>query len=185
MIGLIIVSHGRLAEELRLAMEHVVGPQRGVATICIAVDDDVEQRRAEIQQKIEEVDAGDGVILLTDMFGGTPSNLAISMMGRGQVEVIAGVNLPMLVKLAKVRSRQALRECVDIAEMAGKKYIAAASHVLATCKTPNICKSLDPRHSPAVATLPVSKAERVIHLPELVRPELVRPDLLRASKASA
>ncbi len=179
MIGLIIVSHGRLAEELRLAMEHVVGPQKGVATICIGVDDDVEQRRAEIQNRIEEVDAGDGVILLTDMFGGTPSNLAISMMGRGHVEVIAGVNLPMLVKLAKVRSRQALPECVDIAEMAGKKYIAAASHVLVNCKTPNLCMSLDPRKSPATGAVsgggqdnqhgPRKGGDCVISLPEMVR----------------
>jgi PTS system mannose-specific IIA component len=145
MIGLILVSHGRLAEEMRYAMEHVVGPQRRVATICIGADDDVEQRRLDIQHCIEDVDTGDGVIVLTDMFGGTPSNLAISMMGRGGVEVIAGMNLPMLVKLAKVRSRQTLAECTDIAECAGKKYIAAASHVLTTCSSPNICKSLDPR----------------------------------------
>jgi PTS system mannose-specific IIA component len=145
MIGLILVTHGRLAEEMRLAMEHVVGPQRRVATVCIAADDDIEKRRSDIEQCIADVDAGDGVILLTDMFGGTPSNLALSMMNRGGVEVIAGMNLPMLVKLAKVRSRQTLTECTDIAELAGKKYIAAASHVLETCKTPNLCKSLDPR----------------------------------------
>ncbi len=150
MIGLILVTHGRLAEEMRAAMEHVVGPQRRVATVCIGVDDDVEQRRLDIQHCIEDVDAGDGVILLTDMFGGTPSNLAISMMGRGGVEVISGMNLPMLVKLAKVRSRQTLAECTDIAEMAGRKYISAASHVLETCKSPNICKSLDPRQSKGV-----------------------------------
>jgi PTS system mannose-specific IIA component len=145
MIGLILVTHGRLAEEMRSAMEHVVGPQKRVATICIGADDDVEQRRDDIQHCIEDVDAGDGVILLTDMFGGTPSNLAISMMNRGGVEVIAGMNLPMLVKLAKVRGRQTLAECADIAEAAGKKYIASASNVLSTCKSPNICKSLDPR----------------------------------------
>jgi PTS system mannose-specific IIA component len=159
MIGLILVTHGRLAEEMRAAMEHVVGPQRRVATICIGADDDVEQRRLDILHCIEDVDTGDGVILLTDMFGGTPSNLAISMMSRGGVEVIAGMNLPMLVKLAKVRSRQTLSECTDIAEMAGKKYIAAASHVLSHCSTPNYCKSLDPRtpngHIAAVAQ-PVS-----------------------------
>jgi PTS system mannose-specific IIA component len=146
MIGLILVSHGRLAEEMRSAMEHVVGPQRRVATICIGADDDVEQRRLDIQNCIEDVDTGDGVIVLTDMFGGTPSNLAISMMGRGGVEVIAGMNLPMLVKLAKERSRQTLAECTYIAECAGKKNIVAASHVLSTCSNPNICKSLDPRH---------------------------------------
>jgi PTS system mannose-specific IIA component len=145
MIGLILVTHGRLAEEMRAAMEHVVGPQRRVATICIGADDDVEQRRLDILHCIEDVDTGDGVIILTDMFGGTPSNLAISMMSRGGVEVIAGMNLPMLVKLAKVRSRQTLTECTLIAEMAGKKYIAAASHVLSHCSTPNYCKSLDPR----------------------------------------
>jgi PTS system mannose-specific IIA component len=156
MIGLILVTHGRLAEEMRSAMEHVVGPQRRVATICIAAEDDVEQRRQDILHCIEEVDAGDGVILLTDMFGGTPSNLAISMMGRGGVEVIAGVNLPMLVKLAKVRSRQTLAECTDIAEAAGKKYIAAASHVLTNCKSPNFCKSLDPR-------TPVGQIVELVH----------------------
>jgi len=101
MIGMVLVTHGRLAEELRSAMEHVVGTQRGVATICIGADDDVEQRRREIRQRIEDVDAGDGVVVITDMFGGTPSNLAISMMDRPNVEVIAGANLPMLVKLAK------------------------------------------------------------------------------------
>jgi PTS system mannose-specific IIA component len=148
MIGMVLVTHGRLAEEFRNAMEHVVGPQRGVATICIGADDDVEQRRLDIERKIDEVDTGDGVVLLTDMFGGTPSNLAISMMSRGGVEVIAGVNLPMLVKLAKIRSCQTLTECVGNAEAAGRKYIDAASHVLETCKSPNLCRSLDPRLIP-------------------------------------
>jgi mannose PTS system EIIA component len=133
MIGLVLVSHGRLAEELRLALEHVVGPQRNVATICIGPD---EARRSDIQNSIATVDTGDGVVLLTDMFGGTPSNLAISLMNRPGVEVIAGVNLPMLVKLAKVRGKQTLPECVDCAQTAGRKYIAAASHVLHGC-TPN------------------------------------------------
>jgi PTS system mannose-specific IIA component len=113
MIGLVIVTHGRLAEELRLAMEHVVGAQRGVAAVCISADDDIERRRADIEARIAEVDRGDGVVLLTDMFGGTPSNLAISMMNHPGVEVISGVNLPMLVKLAKVRSSQTLPECVS------------------------------------------------------------------------
>ena len=139
MIGLVLVSHGRLAEELRAAMEHVVGTQRGVATISIHAEDDVEQRRQEIRRRIEQVDAGDGVIILTDMFGGTPSNLAISMMDRPGVEVIAGVNLPMLVKLAKVRSSQNLNEAVDCAQAAGRKYIAAASHVLHGCKLNGTC----------------------------------------------
>jgi PTS system mannose-specific IIA component len=130
MIGIVLVSHGRLADELRLAMEHVVGTQQNVATVCIGADDDMETCRSEIECGIARVDTGDGVVLLTDMFGGTPSNLAISMMNRPGVEVIAGVNLPMLVKLAKVRSSKTLGECVDCAQNAGRKYIAAASHVL-------------------------------------------------------
>jgi len=134
MIGMILVTHGRLAEELRLAMEHVVGVQRGVDTVCIGPDDDVDSRRAEIEACIGRCDTGDGVVLLTDMFGGTPSNLAISMMERKGVEVIAGVNLPMLVKLAKVRSSHPLTDAVACAEHAGRKYIAAASHVLHGCR---------------------------------------------------
>ena len=134
MIGMILVTHGRLAEELRLAMEHVVGAQRGVDTVCIGPEDDVDTRRAEIEACIGRCDTGDGVVLLTDMFGGTPSNLAISMMERKGVEVIAGVNLPMLVKLAKVRSSQPLAAAVICAEEAGRKYIAAASHVLHGCR---------------------------------------------------
>jgi PTS system mannose-specific IIA component len=130
MIGMVLVTHGRLADELRLAMEHVVGAQRNVATVCIGPDDDMENRRADIERCIESCDTGDGVVLLTDMFGGTPSNLAISMMERKGVEVIAGVNLPMLVKLAKVRSNHPLADAVNCAEAAGRKYIAAASHVL-------------------------------------------------------
>jgi PTS system mannose-specific IIA component len=137
MIGLVLVTHGRLAEELRAAMEHVVGTQRNVATVCIGPDDDMEGRRSEIHRRIDEVDTGDGVILLTDMFGGTPSNLCISQMDRPGVEVIAGVNLPMLVKFAKVRSNQPLVDAVDCAQMAGRKYIAAASHVLPHCRAPN------------------------------------------------
>jgi PTS system mannose-specific IIA component len=136
MIGLVLVTHGSHAEELRLAMEHVVGAQRNVATVCIGPNDDIEGRRSEILRRIEEVDTGDGVVLLTDMFGGTPSNLAISQMDRKGVEVISGVNLPMLVKLAKVRSNQPLADAVDCAQTAGRKYIAAASHVLPHCKMP-------------------------------------------------
>jgi mannose PTS system EIIA component len=137
MIGLVLVTHGRLAEELRAAMEHVVGTQRNVATVCIGPDDDMEGRREEIHKRIDEVDTGDGVVLLTDMFGGTPSNLAISQMDRAGVEVIAGVNLPMLVKLAKVRSNRPLHDAVDCAQMAGKKYIASASEVLPSCRSLN------------------------------------------------
>jgi PTS system mannose-specific IIA component len=137
MIGLVLVTHGRLAEELRLAMEHVVGAQRNVATVCIGPDDDIEARRADVRRCIATVDTGDGVVLLTDMFGGTPSNLAISQMDREGVEVIAGVNLPMLVKLAKVRSNQPLADAVDCAQTAGRKYIAAASHVLPNARPPD------------------------------------------------
>jgi len=133
MIGIVLVTHGRLADELRSAMEHVVGAQRNVGTVCIGPDDDIEQCRAAIQTCIGNCDTGDGVVVLTDMFGGTPSNLAISMMERNGVEVIAGVNLPMLVKLAKVRSSQPLAVAVSNAEEAGRKYIAAASHVLHGC----------------------------------------------------
>ena len=139
MIGMVLVTHGRLAEELRSAMEHVVGAQRNVATVCIGPEDDIEGRRADIQDCIAKVDTGDGVVLLTDMFGGTPSNLAISMMDRDGVEVIAGVNLPMLVKLAKVRSCQPLTEVVECAQAAGRKYIAAASHVLHGCRINGNC----------------------------------------------
>ena len=134
MIGLVLVTHGRLADEMRSAMEHVVGPQRNVATICIAPEDDIEGRRADLQACIARVDVGDGVVLLTDMFGGTPSNLAISMMNREGVEVISGVNLPMLVKLAKVRSSHTLAECVECAQQAGRKYIASASSLLPSCR---------------------------------------------------
>jgi PTS system mannose-specific IIA component len=130
MIGMVLVTHGRLAEELRSALEHVVGAQRNVDTVCIGPEDDMDGRRADIERCIERCDTGDGVVLLTDMFGGTPSNLAISLMDRKGVEVIAGVNLPMLVKLAKVRSSQPLASAVDRAQEAGRKYIAAASHVL-------------------------------------------------------
>jgi len=129
MIGMVLVTHGRLAEELRLAMEHVVGAQRNVDTVCIGPDDNIDTRRAEIEACIKRCDTGDGVVLLTDMFGGTPSNLAISLMDREGVEVIGGVNLPMLVKLAKVRSNQPLCEAVECAQEAGRKYISAAPHV--------------------------------------------------------
>ena len=131
MIGLVIVTHGRLAEEFVLAMEHVVGPQRGVKSVCIGPDDDMERRRSDILAAAREVDEGQGVILLTDMFGGTPSNLAISVMEQTRAEVIAGLNLPMLIKLASVRGRENLQTCVAYAQEAGRKYISVASYVLA------------------------------------------------------
>jgi PTS system mannose-specific IIA component len=131
MIGLVIVTHGRLAEEFVYAMEHVVGPQAAVAAICIGADDDMERRRRDILKACEQVNGGAGVILLTDMFGGTPSNLAISVMEQTRAEVIAGLNLPMLIKLASVRTREPLDVCVSQAQDAGRKYISVASYVLA------------------------------------------------------
>ncbi len=131
MIGIVIVTHGRLAEEFIFAMEHVVGPQTQLAAICIGPEDDMERRRRDILSACGEVDTGDGVILLTDMFGGTPSNLAISVMQQTKAEVIAGLNLPMLIKLASVRTRLDLASCVAHAQEAGRKYISVASYVLA------------------------------------------------------
>ncbi|WP_409432391.1 PTS sugar transporter subunit IIA [Litorimonas sp. RW-G-Af-16] len=131
MIGLVIVTHGELATELRRATEHVVGPQEGLATICIGPDDDMEKRREDIRAAVNGVDTGKGVILLTDMFGGTPSNLAISMLREGSVEVLAGVNLPMLIKLAEARNNVSLNEAAEKAKDAGQRYIAIASKILA------------------------------------------------------
>lgn len=130
MIGLVLVSHCRVAAEFVAAMEHVVGPQANCMAICIDAADDMEDKRAEIARAADAVDGGHGVILLTDMFGGTPSNLAISLLGRPQLEVIAGMNLPMLIKLASVRSSKPLAEAVDMAQDAGRKYISVASRLL-------------------------------------------------------
>lgn len=130
MIGIVLVTHGRLADEFISAMEHVVGPQDGVASICIGPDDDMEERRKQILDSISRVDDGSGVILLTDMFGGTPSNLAISVIEKANVEVIAGVNLPMLIKLASVRNTGELAEAANQAKNAGRKYINIASELL-------------------------------------------------------
>ena len=130
MIGLVIVTHGRLAEEFIAATEHVVGPQRNIAAISIGPDDDMEQRRNDILAAAEQVNEGDGTIVLTDMFGGTPSNLAISIMDKGPYEVIAGVNLPMLIKLATARREEDLKTAIESAQDAGRKYINVASWVL-------------------------------------------------------
>ena len=130
MIGLVIVTHGRLAQEFIYAMEHVVGPQAAVEAICIGPEDDMEKRRQDILAACGRVDAGKGVILLTDMFGGTPSNLAISVMSQPKVEVLAGINLPMLIKLAKVRETCPLEAAVTAAQEAGRKYCTIASRVL-------------------------------------------------------
>lgn len=131
MIGLVLVTHGRLAIEFRAALEHVVGTQSQIETVTIGPNDDVEQRRKDIIEAVKLVDSGDGVVILTDMFGGTPSNLAISVMSRPRVEVLAGINLPMLVKLAKVRHECSLAEAVSAAQESGRKYITIASRVLA------------------------------------------------------
>lgn len=130
MIGLLLVTHGNLAREFVSAMEHVVGPQSQVATVCIGPEDDMEERRQEILDKATAVDSGAGVVIVTDMFGGTPSNLAISLLDRARVEVIAGANLPMLIKLASLRARAGLQEAVAQAQEAGRKYIAVASQLL-------------------------------------------------------
>ncbi len=131
MIGVVLVTHGRLAQEFIAALEHVVGPQRNMAAVCIGPDDDMEQRRREIVESVAAADDGQGVVLLTDMFGGTPSNLAISVLDQGRVEVVAGVNLPMLIKLASLRGEQPLATVITEAQRAGRKYISVASQLLA------------------------------------------------------
>ncbi len=131
MIGLVLVTHGRLAEEFVAALEHVVGPQKDVASICIGPDDDMERRRSDIVAAVARVNSGSGVILMTDMFGGTPSNLAISVMSESNVEVVAGVNLPMLIKFASVRDGLPLVQAVTAVQEAGRKYINVASSLLA------------------------------------------------------
>lgn len=131
MIGLVLVTHGRLAVEFRSALEHVVGPQKQIESVTIGPDDDIEGCRRQIIEAVKKVDSGDGVAILTDMFGGTPSNLAISVMNTPNVEVVAGINLPMLVKLAKVRDDLPLTQAVAQAQDAGRKYINIASRVLA------------------------------------------------------
>jgi len=131
MIGLVIVTHGLLAIELKYAAEHVVGQQDNLETVCIGPDDDMELRREDIRLAVKKVDSKNGVILLTDMFGGTPSNLAISMLREGKVEVLAGVNLPMLIKLAEARKDASLSDAAQKAKDAGQRYIAIASQILA------------------------------------------------------
>ncbi|WP_018267282.1 PTS sugar transporter subunit IIA [Methylosinus sp. LW4] len=130
MIGMVLVTHGHLATEFRAALEHVVGPQKQFVSISIGPEDDMERRRRDIIDAIAEADSGDGVVVLTDMFGGTPSNLAISVMNGGKVEVLAGINLPMLIKLASVRESAPLEQAVLQAQDAGRKYVYIASRVL-------------------------------------------------------
>ena len=130
MIGLVLVTHGRLAEEFVHALEHIVGRQEMVAAVSIGPEDKMEVRRADIATAVKSVDSGEGVIILTDMFGGTPSNLAISLLEEGHVEVVAGLNLPMLVKLVRVRKEFNLHKCAAAAQDAGRKYINIASQIL-------------------------------------------------------
>ncbi|MEE8258899.1 MAG: PTS sugar transporter subunit IIA [Sphingomonadales bacterium] len=132
MIGLILVTHGRLAEEFVAATEHVVGTQEFLRAICIGPDDDMDLRLTEIKEAVTEVNQGKGVVILTDMFGGTPSNLALTLLEKGKVEVLAGINLPMLIKLASIRKTTALEDAVAEAAKSGKKYINIASEVLNT-----------------------------------------------------
>jgi PTS system mannose-specific IIA component len=130
MIGLVLVTHGRLAEEFKSALEHVVGPQLHLETVAIGPEDNMDSRRKDIQEAVDRTDTGAGVIILTDMFGGTPSNLAISLLSQGRVEVLAGLNLPMLVKLARIRKETALDKAAAMAQEAGRKYITVASQFL-------------------------------------------------------
>ncbi|WP_417594201.1 PTS sugar transporter subunit IIA [Parasphingorhabdus sp.] len=130
MIGLVLVTHGQLATEFVIAMEHVVGAQRAIAAVGIGARDDMEERRKEIADCIAKVDSGEGVIILTDLFGGTPSNLAISLMEKGKVEVIAGVNLPMLIRLDGARKSMKISDAIAAAKEAGQKYISVASEIL-------------------------------------------------------
>lgn len=132
MIGLVLVTHGQLANEFRHAVEHVVGPQENFETVAIGADDDMEQRRRDIVEAVARVDTGAGVVVLTDMFGGTPSNLAISVMESGRIEVIAGMNLPMLIKLSSIRKSDNMAAALDEAQAAGRKYINVASQLLAS-----------------------------------------------------
>ena len=132
LIGIVIVTHGRLAEEFVSVMEHIVGPQKQIAAVCMSPDDDLEQKRQEIISKAKEVDSGKGVLILTDMFGGTPSNLAISITQDKKIEALAGINLPMLIKLASARQTETLSQAALSGQEAGRKYINAASALLQT-----------------------------------------------------
>ena len=154
MIGIVLIAHGGLGPALRDAMEHVVGAQTQIETVAVGPQDGMVSLRDEITRCIDAVDTGDGAILLTDMFGGTPSNVAVSMIERGGVEVISGVNLPMLVKLAKARAAGTLGECADCAEAAGRKYIACASHLPRACLGGSACVSHDQARTAAGVTEP-------------------------------
>jgi PTS system mannose-specific IIA component len=128
---MVLVTHGRLAEELRLAMEHVVGPQKNVACLCIGPEDNAENRREELRARVAEVRQGDGIVVLTDMYGGTPANLATSMLEEGDVEVVAGINLPLLVKLAKLRGVEPMHQAVQHAVTAARRYLGTVAELRA------------------------------------------------------
>ena len=132
MLGLVLVTHGNLAQEFLAICEHIMGQQQRVATVCIEAGDDMEKRREDIIKSVDAVDDGSGVVVLTDMFGGTPSNLAISVMNEDRIEVLAGMNLPMLIKLVSVRNALPLTEAVLQAQDAGRKYINVARNLLKT-----------------------------------------------------
>ncbi len=159
MIGIVLIAHGALGLALRDAMEHVVGAQAQVATVSVGPEDDVSAVRDEVNRCIDVVDTGDGALLLTDMFGGTPSNVAVSLIDRGGVEIISGVNLPMLVKLAKARAAGTLGECADCAEMAVRNYIAMASHLPRSCLGGSACVSLASVTQAQVATVAAPVAD--------------------------
>ncbi len=137
MIGIVLVSHGYLAQEFSKALEHIVGPQDNLVTISLFPNDDIEIKRKEILEAVQEVENGEGVVILTDMFGGTPSNLAHSLLDSRNVEIVAGMNLPLLIKLASVRKTKTLHDAVLLAQEAGRKYIHAASHILKEVQGPN------------------------------------------------
>ena len=157
MIGLVLVTHGRLADEFKAALEHVMGPQKQIEAVTIGAEDDSDLCRSDIIEAVNRVDSGDGVAILTDMFGGTPSNLAISCMSRPKVEVLAGINLPMLVKLAKVREERTLPDAIAMAQEAGRKYVTIASRVLAgKCATTARRPTLLPHRAFRKARFPVN-----------------------------
>ncbi|AQS86146.1 MAG: PTS fructose transporter subunit IIA [Acetobacter aceti] len=133
MIGIVLVTQGALGVALRETLEHVVGPQERLEAVSVGSDDDLVARRLELEACVARVDDGDGVMLVTDMFGSTPSNLAVAMMEAGRIEVLGGANLPMLVKLAQMRDLHTLEECATAAEQAAHKYISRASHLPLQC----------------------------------------------------
>ena len=130
MIGLIIITHGNLAIELKNSLENIIGPQKNIETVCIGYDDDVDKKKEEVKELITEVDSGEGVILLTEMFGNTPSNLLISLIEKNRIEMIGGINLPLLVKIGSLRENTNIEEVIKSAVEAGHKYIGIASEIL-------------------------------------------------------